>query len=77
MAKLVDVGVSKILELIRENKLQTITIGKRRLVVVDSYRKLIETELAGPPKDARRNNAVPAPGSKKRGTPKGPLRRPR
>jgi hypothetical protein len=74
MARLADVGVSKILELIRERRLDTITIGKRRLVVVASYQKLIEQELAGPPKDARRNGAVPAAGSRKRAAPEGASR---
>jgi hypothetical protein len=56
-------GESKIREMIRDGTLETIVIGGRRLVVVASYLKLVEAELAGPPKDARRNRVVPALGS--------------
>jgi hypothetical protein len=58
-----NIGLTKAREMVRDGVVETITIGARRLVVVDSYRRLIEKELAGPPKDARRNNHVPALGS--------------
>jgi hypothetical protein len=68
MAELADVGISKIQDLLRKGQLKTITLGARRLIVVDSYRQLIEAELAGPPKDARRNGAVPALGTRVKAT---------
>jgi hypothetical protein len=79
MAIIADVGQTKIRELIRDGRIETVAIGKRRLVVVDSYRRLIQEELNGLPKDARRNDAVPALGSKakKKGTPRGSSRQPR
>jgi hypothetical protein len=79
MAIIADVGQTKIRELIRDGRIETVAIGKRRLVVVDSFRRLIQEELNGLPKDARRNDAVPALGSKakKKGTPRGSSRRPR
>lgn len=79
MAMIADVGQTKIRELIRDGRIETVAIGKRRLVVVDSYRRLIQEELNGLPKDARRNDAVPALGSKakKKGTPRGSSRQPR
>jgi hypothetical protein len=79
MAIIADVGQTKIRELIRDGRIETVAIGKRRLVVVDSFRRLIQEELNGLPKDARRNDAVPALGSKakKKGTPRGSSRQPR
>jgi hypothetical protein len=62
--EIADIGLSKAREYIREGKIKTITVGARRLVVVSSYYELIEKELEGPPKDARRNDGVPAFGSK-------------
>jgi hypothetical protein len=60
-----DIGESKTWEMIRSGEIQTITVGRRRLIVLDSYRRYIEAQLAGPPKDARRNGTVPSLGSKK------------
>jgi excisionase family DNA binding protein len=39
-------GRTKTYELIAEGKLKSIKIGKRRLIVVDSYRRLVD-ELLG------------------------------
>jgi len=67
MARLADIGETKVRELLRDGKLKSITLGARRLIVVASYSEMVEAELSGPAKDARRNSAVPALGSKRRG----------
>jgi len=67
--EIADVGESTAWAMIARGEVETITIGKRRLVVVASYRRLVEERKAQPPQDARRNNAVPALGSgRSRGT---------
>jgi hypothetical protein len=68
------IGLTKTREMVRDGTLETITMGTRRLVVVDSYRRHVEKELAEGPKDAQRNNAVPALGSHtgRRGRPRKP-----
>jgi hypothetical protein len=63
--EIADVGESTAWAMIARGEVETITIGKRRLVVVASYRRLVEERKAQPPQDARRNNAVPALGSGK------------
>jgi hypothetical protein len=60
--------------------IETVAVGKRRLVVVESYRRLIAQRLQEPQGDARRNAAVPALGTKLRPEaphPKRPRGRPR
>jgi hypothetical protein len=64
-------STSTVWELIRKGRLITTKSGRRRMVVVDSYRTLISELKALPRQDARRNNIVPALGSGRR------LRRPR
>jgi hypothetical protein len=64
LMQLSNLGESKVRELMRVGPLETVVIGGRRLIVVASYLRMVEAELAGPPKDARHNNAVPAPGSR-------------
>jgi len=59
-------GKTKTWELIHDGTLKTIVIGRRRLIVLDSYRRLIAAQQTGPPGDARRNNTVPPIGSSKR-----------
>jgi hypothetical protein len=49
--------------MIARGEVETISIGKRRLVVVESYRRRVEKLKAQPPQDARRNRTVPAFGS--------------
>jgi len=61
--EIADVGESTAWAMIARGEVETISIGKRRLVVVESYRRLVEERKALPPQDARRNNAVPALGS--------------
>jgi hypothetical protein len=51
--------------MIARGELETINIGKRRLVLVESYRKRIEELKGKPPQDARRNSVVPAIGTKR------------
>jgi hypothetical protein len=56
-------GESTTWELISQGKLQTIAVGRRRLIILDSYRRLIREQLAAGPGDCRRNPNVPALGS--------------
>jgi hypothetical protein len=56
-------GESTAWAMIHRGALETIAIGRRRLILINSYRKLIEEQRAAPPKDARRNGTVPALGS--------------
>jgi hypothetical protein len=65
-SRISGLGVSTVWKLIAEEELETISVGKRRLVVLDSYRRFVERKLAEAPQDARRNNCVPAAGSKAR-----------
>jgi hypothetical protein len=39
-------GRSKVYELIGDGSLESFTLGKRRLIVIDSYRRLIERQRA-------------------------------
>jgi predicted DNA-binding transcriptional regulator AlpA len=41
---LAGIGRTKFYELIKQSKLKTITIGRRRLVFVDSIRKMLEAQ---------------------------------
>ena len=41
-----DIGRSKVYELLDAGDLESIKIGKRRLIVIDSYRRLIERQRA-------------------------------
>ena len=65
-SRMSGLGVSTVWKLIADQQLETINIGKRRLVVIASYRRLVERKLAEAPQDARRNNRAPAAGSKAR-----------
>jgi hypothetical protein len=42
-----DIGRSKVYQLLDAGDLQSIKIGKRRLIVVESYRRLIGRRQAG------------------------------
>jgi hypothetical protein len=60
-------------DLIRAGRLKTVDSGRRKMIVVDSYRALIRELKAQPQQDARRNNTVPALGSGRRhGRPRKP-----
>jgi hypothetical protein len=48
-------GQSLIKEMITRGELETVTIGHRRLVVVDSWRRLIAQKVTEPKTDVRRN----------------------
>ncbi len=41
-------GRSRVYQLISEGQLDSITLGKRRLVIIDSYRALIDRQRAMP-----------------------------
>jgi hypothetical protein len=58
-------GESTVWKLIHDGDLETVAIGRRRLVLIDSYRRLIEKLRQGTPQDARRNSTVPSLGSTK------------
>jgi hypothetical protein len=47
-ADLSGIGESTIWRLVRERQLETIAIGRRRLIVVESFRRLIEAQRANP-----------------------------
>lgn len=48
--RLSGIGRSLVYEMISDGRLASITIGKRRLIVLDSYRELIERHRAAPRK---------------------------
>jgi hypothetical protein len=62
-ARISGLGESTIWAMIHDGRLETIAIGRRRLVLIDSYRRLIKQQRAEAPKDARRNGTVPALGT--------------
>src|SRR5215471_12267590 len=66
-ARISGLGESTVWAMIHDGRLESIAIGRRRLVLIDSYRRLIEQQRAAPPRDARRNSAVPPLGSTRRG----------
>lgn len=41
-------GLTKVYALINSGALQSVNIGRRRLIIVDSYRRLIERQLGTP-----------------------------
>ena len=45
--RLTDLGRSKTYELLATGALESLKIGKRRLIILDSYRRLIEQQRAG------------------------------
>ena len=57
-------SASSIWSLIAAGTLQTVAVGRRRLILLDSYRALIRTALGAPPVDCRRNGIVPKLGAK-------------
>ena len=67
-SRISGLGESTVWAMIHDRRLETIAIGRRRLVLIESYRRLIEQQRAAAPQDARRNGAVPALGSKRRAT---------
>jgi excisionase family DNA binding protein len=64
-ARISGLGESTVWAMIHDGRLESVAIGRRRLVLIESFRKLIEQQRAAPPRDARRNSTVPALGSKK------------
>jgi hypothetical protein len=64
-SRISGLGQSTVWAMIHDGRLESIAIGRRRLVLVDSYRQLIKAQRA--PQDARRNHAVPALGSAVKG----------
>jgi hypothetical protein len=65
-AGILGLGESKTKQLIRDRTLETVAIGRRRLVLYESMERYIQS-LRGKPADARRNDAVPRAGSGRRG----------
>ena len=47
-SRISGIGRSRIYELIATGELDSIKIGKRRLVLINSYWRLIETQRSGP-----------------------------
>src|SRR5438105_6792918 len=58
-SRISGLGESTVWAMIHDGRLETIAIGRRRLVLIDSYRRLIKQQRAEAPKDARRNGTVP------------------
>jgi hypothetical protein len=57
--RLTDIGRSKTYELLASGALDSLKIGKRRLIILDSYRKLIEQRRsAGPLTQAETPNGT-------------------
>ena len=56
--RIAGIGVSTTWGLISAGEIETIAVGRRRLVVVESWRNYVARKLAAPPEDARRNNRV-------------------
>lgn len=59
--KLAGIGRSLVYEMISDGRLDSILIGKRRLVVIESYHRLVERQRAacansGAPANARRRD---------------------
>ena len=52
------IGVSTAWALIAAGEIETIAVGRRRLVIIESWRNYVARKLAAPPEDARRNNRV-------------------
>jgi hypothetical protein len=43
---LAGIGRSRVYELLGAGEIESITLGKRRLIIIDSYRRLIERQRA-------------------------------
>ena len=63
--RLTDIGRSKTYELLASGALDSLKIGKRRLIVLDSYRKLIEQQRAkgSSAQSGNGKNPPPQPGA--------------
>jgi Bacterial RNA polymerase, alpha chain C terminal domain len=55
LSRISGLGVSSIWKLLHEGQLKSVAVGRRRLVLLESYYDFIERQSAGPPLDARRN----------------------
>jgi hypothetical protein len=47
-AKASDLGVSTVWKMVKDNVVETVVIGRRRLIVIESYHRLIERQRAIP-----------------------------
>jgi hypothetical protein len=63
--KLSGLGHTTTWGLIGDGTLRTVAIGRRRLIILESYLQLLERLQAAPPADARRNTTVPLLGSRR------------
>jgi len=64
--EIADIGLTRVNELIAAGEIETVVVGARRLVIVDSYCRYLDRQRAKP-QDARRNKAgaIPAMGAKR------------
>jgi predicted DNA-binding transcriptional regulator AlpA len=62
-SRLSGLGQSTIWAMLHDGRLESISIGRRRLVLLDSYHRLIQQQQASLPQDARRNGTVPPLGT--------------
>jgi hypothetical protein len=67
-AQMAGIGLTKAKQLVRDGIWETITVGHRRLVLVESIRRDIESRR-GQGGDPRRNKAVPAFGERRAANP--------
>jgi excisionase family DNA binding protein len=59
--RLAGIGRSLVYEMIGDGRLDSIRIGKRRLIVLDSYRRLVERQrAAGPPAKTKAQTRIAA-----------------
>src|SRR5215470_10032682 len=58
-ARISGLGESTILAMIGDGRLGSVAIGRRRLVLIESYRRLIAQQRAATPRDAPRNPPLP------------------
>jgi hypothetical protein len=62
-SRLSGLGQSTVWAMLHDGRLESIAIGRRRLVLIASYHRLIEQQRASPGQDARRNGTVPPLGA--------------
>jgi hypothetical protein len=64
-SRISGLGQSTVWAMLADGRLEAIAVGRRRLVLIDSYRRYIAQQRSGPPVDCRRNKkTVPPLGSR-------------
>ena len=47
-SRLSGLGISTVWQMMKDGRLESVAVGRRRLVVIDSYRRLIEEQREAP-----------------------------